>query len=97
VNSFDMTVKAIKDDGGEAIAVSADLTSFDSFPYIVEQAKAAFVYLIRHLCTRCAAPERSTISKMRIFDRAYAYIVKGLAHFARAIVPGMKVKRWDAS
>jgi len=28
------------------------------------------------------------------FDRAYASIVKGFAHFARAIVPGMKAKRW---
>jgi len=89
----DMTVKAIKDDGGEAIAVSADLTSFDSFPYIVEQAKAAFgLPDIAIYAPVAPPPERSTISKMRISTAPIAYIVKGFAHFARAIVPGMIVE-----
>src|SRR3546814_12904246 len=28
------------------------------------------------------------------FDRAYAYVLKGFAHFARAVVPNMKANRW---
>ena len=39
---LDSTVQAIAREGGEAVGVSADLTSLDSFPYIVEQSKAAF-------------------------------------------------------
>ena len=28
------------------------------------------------------------------FEQAYAFIVKGFAHFARALVPHMKAQRW---
>jgi 3-oxoacyl-[acyl-carrier protein] reductase len=92
---LDSTVKAIKDDGGEAMAVSADLTSFDSFPYIVEQARVSFGLPDIAIYAPVAPPPGAFDDfKDEDFDRAYAYIVKGFAHFARAIVPGMKAKRW---
>jgi 3-oxoacyl-[acyl-carrier protein] reductase len=92
---LDATVKAIKDEGGEAIAVSADLTSFDSFPYIVEQARAAFGLPDIAVYAPVAPPPGAFDDfKDEDFDRAYAYIVKGFAHFACAVVPGMKAKRW---
>jgi len=92
---LDSTVQAIVREGGEAIGVSADLTSYDSFPFMVEQAKAAFgtpdiaVYAP-------VAPPPGAFDEFsdEDFDRAFAYIVKGFAHFARAVVPGMKAQRW---
>jgi 3-oxoacyl-[acyl-carrier protein] reductase len=89
------TVAAIKAEGGEAIAVSADLTSFDSFPAIVEQAKAAFG-LPDIAIYSPVAPPPGAFEEFgdEDFDRAYASVVKSFAHFIRAMAPGMKAKRW---
>src|SRR3546814_14928222 len=38
---LDETVEAITREGGQAVAVSADIPRLESFPLIVEQAKAA--------------------------------------------------------
>ena len=92
---LDSTVQAIKSEGGEAIAVSADLNSFDCFPYMVDQAKAAFGSPDIAIYAPVAPPPGAFDDfKDADFDRAYASIVKGFAHFARAIVPGMKAKHW---
>jgi 3-oxoacyl-[acyl-carrier protein] reductase len=92
---LDSTVQAIKGEGGAAIAVSADLTSFDSYPHIVEQARGAFGLPDIAIYAPVAPPSGAFDDfKDEDFDRAYAYIVKGFAHFARAVVPGMKAKRW---
>jgi 3-oxoacyl-[acyl-carrier protein] reductase len=92
---LDSTVAAIKREGGEAVAVSADLTVLDSYPYIVEQAKTAFGVPDIAIYTPVAPPSGSFDEfKDEDFDRAYTNVVKGFAHFARAVVPGMKAKRW---
>jgi 3-oxoacyl-[acyl-carrier protein] reductase len=92
---LDSTVDAIKSEGGEAIAVSADLTSFESFPYIVEQAQAAFGLPDIAVYSPVAPPPgRFDDFTDADFDRAYASVVKSFAHFARAVAPGMKAKRW---
>ena len=92
---LDSTVQAITREGGEAVGVSADLTSLESFPYIVEQSKAAFGLPDIAIYAPVAPPSGAFDDfKDEDFDRAYAYIVKGFAHFARAVVPGMKAKRW---
>lgn len=92
---LDSTVDAIRSAGGEAVAVSADLTSFDSYPRMVEEARAAFglpdIAVFSPLGPPAGPFDQFTDED---FDRAYAYLVKGFAHFARAVVPGMKEKRW---
>jgi 3-oxoacyl-[acyl-carrier protein] reductase len=92
---LDDTVETIRRDGGQAVAVSADLTSFESFPYMVAQAKAAF-----------GPPDIATFSPVAPpsggfdefddadFDRAYGSVVKSFAHFVRAVAPSMKARQW---
>jgi 3-oxoacyl-[acyl-carrier protein] reductase len=93
--ALDETVKAIRDEGGEAVGVSADLTSFDSFPYMVEQAIAAFGTPEIAIFTPVAPPSGGIDAfGDEDFDKAYDYIVKAFAHFSRAFVPGMKEKKW---
>jgi 3-oxoacyl-[acyl-carrier protein] reductase len=92
---LDDTVAAIRRDGGEAVGVAADLTSFDSYPYMVEQAKAAFGLPDIAIYSPVAPPPGAFDEfEDADFDRAYASVVKGFAHFARAVSPGMKAKRW---
>src|SRR3546814_15267218 len=88
---LDSTVDAIRSEGGEAIAVSADLTAFDCFPRMVAEAEDVFgppdiaIY-------SPAAPPSGMFDEFtdEDFDRPYAYVVKGFAHFARAVVPHMR-------
>jgi 3-oxoacyl-[acyl-carrier protein] reductase len=92
---LESTVATIRREGGEAIAVSADLTSFDSFPHIVERATAAFDVPDIAIYSPVAPPPGSFDEfDDEDFDRAYASIVKSFAHFARALTPGMKAKKW---
>jgi 3-oxoacyl-[acyl-carrier protein] reductase len=92
---IDDTVAAIKREGGEAIGVSADLTSFDSFPSMVEQARAAFDLPDIAIYSPVAPPPGLFADFTDAdFDRAYANVVKSFAHFARAVTPGMKARRW---
>ena len=92
---IDDTVAAIKSAGGEAIGVSADLTVLSDYPKMVEQARVAFGLPDIAIYSPVAPPPGSFNDYTdEDFDRAYAYIVKGFAHFARAVVPGMKEKRW---
>jgi 3-oxoacyl-[acyl-carrier protein] reductase len=95
LEQLDSTVSAIKREGGEAVAVSADLTSFDSFPHIVAQSRAAFGTPDIAIWSPVAPPPGNFDDFGDAdFDRAYANVVKGFAHFARAVVPGMKAKKW---
>src|ERR1700691_3858268 len=95
LEQLDSTVSAIKREGGEAVAVSADLTSFDSFPHIVAQSRAAFGTPDIAIWSPVAPPPGNFDDFGDAdFDRAYANVVKGFAHFARAVVPGMKAQRW---
>lgn len=92
---LDETVGAIEAKGGLAIGVSADLTDFAAYGYMVEQAKARFGAPDIAVFTPVAPPSGSFDAfDDEDFDRAYAYIVKGFAHFARAVTPAMKEKRW---
>src|SRR6204780_1223940 len=94
-DQLDSTVSAIEREGGEAVAVSADLTSFDSFPQIVAQSQAAFGMPDIAIWSPVAPPPgKFDDFGDADFDSAYANVVKGFAHFARAVVPGMKAKRW---
>src|SRR3546814_1039597 len=36
----------------------------------------------------------SDVCSSDLLDRAYAYVVKGFAHFVRAVAPNMKSKNW---
>lgn len=92
---LESTVSTIQKEGGQAIAVAADLNNFDSYPKIVEQATAAFgvpdIAIFSPL-----GPPSGTFDEFNDadFDQAYAYVVKGFANFARAVKPGMKDKKW---
>jgi 3-oxoacyl-[acyl-carrier protein] reductase len=89
------TVAAIRRDGGEAIAVSADLTDVTTFPGIVEQAEAAFGLPDIAIWSPVAPPSgRFDEYGDSDFDQAFANIVKGFAHFVRAVVPAMKARQW---
>jgi 3-oxoacyl-[acyl-carrier protein] reductase len=92
---LDQTVDAIKGEGGQAIAVSADLTAPETFPEIVAEAKAAFDLPDIAIYAPVAPPPGAFDDFTdEDFDRSYTNIVKGFAHFARAVIPGMKEKGW---
>src|SRR3546814_927180 len=92
---LDSTVDAIRSEGGEAIAVSADLTAFDCFPRMVAVAEDVFGPPDIAIYSPVAPPSGMFDEFTdEDFDRAYAYVVKGFAHFARAVVPNMKANRW---
>ncbi len=92
---LDDTVAAIVAKGGEAVGVSADLTDFAAYPYMVDQEKQAFGAPDIAIFTPVAPPSGGFDDfDDAEFDRAYAYIVKAFAHFARAVTPAMKANRW---
>jgi 3-oxoacyl-[acyl-carrier protein] reductase len=92
---LDQTVEAIRRGGGEAVGVCADLTRLESYPYIVEQAVAAFGSPDIGIFAPVAPPAGAFDDfSDEDFDRSYTYIVKAFAHFARAMVPGMKARGW---
>ncbi|WP_257539737.1 SDR family oxidoreductase [Sphingobium sp. CFD-1] len=92
---LDDTVATIQSRGGAAIGVSADLTDLASFDYMVEKAKKAFGAPDIAIFTPVAPPSGGFDAfGDEDFDAAYANIVKAFAHFARAVTPAMKEKRW---
>src|SRR3546814_11274503 len=85
---LDSTVDAIRSEGGEAIAVSADLTAFDCFPRMVAEADDVFGPPDLAISYPVAPPSGMFDAfTAESFARAYADVVKGLAHFAPAVVP----------
>ncbi|MDB5971394.1 MAG: family oxidoreductase [Hydrocarboniphaga sp.] len=93
---LDETVAAIRAEGGVAVAVSGDLTSLDMHDHVVEQTVAAFGTTPDIAIYSPVAPPPGPFEQFtdEDFDRSYAYVVKGFAHFVRAVSPGMKQKRW---
>lgn len=92
---LDETVEAIRAKGGEAFGVSADLTEFADYPRMVAEATAAFFAPDIAIFTPVAPPSGAFDDfDDAAFDQAYAYIVKAFAHFARAVTPAMKERRW---
>lgn len=92
---LDETVAAIEAKGGTAVGVSADLTDFASYDYIVAQAAKAFAAPDIAIFTPVAPPSGGFDAfDDGDFDDAYGNIVKAFRHFARAVVPAMKERRW---
>lgn len=92
---LDATVAAIEAKGGEAVGVSADLTELGTYEYIAAQAKAAFAAPDIAIFTP-AAPPPGGFDEFDddAYDTAYTNIVKAFRHFANAVVPAMKERRW---
>ena len=92
---IDETIEAIRAEGGQAGGVSADLTHLDSYPRMVAEAAALF-----------DAPEIAIFSPVgppsgrfenmadEDFQTTFDNVVKAFAHFARAVVPAMKERKW---
>lgn len=93
--NLDATVDAILEAGGEAVSFSADLTNFESFPAMVAAAQAAFGPPDIAIYTP-VAPLSGGFDDYGDddLDRAFANIVKGFAHFIRAVAPAMKAQKW---
>jgi 3-oxoacyl-[acyl-carrier protein] reductase len=92
---LDETVAAIRAKGGEAVGVSADLTDLGAYAYMVEETRKAFDAPDIAIFTPVAPPSGSFDDfDDAAFDEAYAYIVKGFAHFVRAVKPAMIERSW---
>jgi 3-oxoacyl-[acyl-carrier protein] reductase len=92
---LDETVAAITAKGGEAVGVSADLTDFDTYHYISDEAAKVFAAPDIAIFTPVAPPAGGFDAfDDGAYDEAYANIVKAFRHFARAVVPAMKERRW---
>lgn len=93
--ALDETVASIRAAGGEAVGVSADLTDFASFPRMADAARAAFDHPDIAIYTPVAPPIGGFAeADDAAYDSAFDNLVKGFAHFARAVVPAMKERRW---
>lgn len=91
----DETVAAIVAEGGSAAGVFADLTDPGTFPAMIAGAEAAFGSPDIAVWSPVAPPSgRFDEFDDAAFDAAFANIVTAFAHFARAVVPGMKARRW---
>lgn len=94
-DQLDATVAAIRDEGGEAVSFSGDLTDFASYPAMVAAAEAAFGLPDIAIWTP-VAPMSGAFDDYGddAFDAAFTNIVKSFAHFIRAVSPGMKARQW---
>lgn len=92
---LDDTVRAIRDEGGDAVSFSGDLTRLEDHPAMVAAAEAAFGLPDIAIYTP-VAPLSGGFDDYddSAFDAAFTNIVKGFAHFVRAVAPGMKARRW---
>lgn len=94
-DNLDATVAAIRNEGGEAVAVSADLTDLKCYPVMVEAARAAFGLPDIAIYSPVAPPPGLFDAfDDPDLDEAFHNVVKGFAHFVRAVVPGMKARQW---
>lgn len=92
---LDETVAAIRAEGGEAGAVSADLTVLDSYPRIAAEAAALFdAPDIAIFSPVGPPPGRFDVMADEDFQTTYDNVVKAFAHFVRAFVPTMKERKW---
>lgn len=93
---LDETVNAIKDEGGEAVAFSADMLDFDSYPRMVAAAKQAFGTEPDIAIYSPVGPPPGAFDDFtdEDFEKSYTAVVKGFANFVRAVAPAMKEKRW---
>ena len=89
------TVAAIIAEGGQAGSVSADLTEMDSYPRMVAEATALFdTPDIAIFSPVGPPPGRFDAMTDADFQTTYDNVVKAFAHFARAVVPAMKERKW---
>jgi len=94
-DQIDATVAAIKSEGGEAVGVSADLTQLDSYPFMVEQATAAFDAPDIAIFSPVAPPPgKFSQYGDGDFQDSFNNVVIGFANFVRAVVPAMRERRW---
>jgi len=92
---IDETVAAIRAAGGQAGGVSADLTDLASYPRMVAAAAALFdapeIAIFAPVGPRSG---RFDAMADQDFEDTFHNVVKTFAHFARAVVPAMKERRW---
>lgn len=92
---LDETVAAIRDAGGEAGGVSADLTDLSAYPRMVSEAQALFDLPDIAIFSPVGPPSgRFDAMSDEDFQATFDNVVKAFAHFARAVVPAMKERRW---
>lgn len=92
---LDDTVSAIAAKGGSAVGVCADLTDLGAYDYIVSEAQKEFGAPDIAIFTPVAPPSGGFDAfDDAAFDEAYLNIVKAFRHFAKALVPAMKKRRW---
>lgn len=92
---IDETVEAIQNAGGQAAGVSADLTQLDSYPAMMEGARAAFgAPDIAVFSPVAPPPGRFTDYDDSDLEASFHNIVLSFANFVRAVTPAMKERRW---
>lgn len=93
---LDATVDAIQGSGGTAVAVSADLTDFDTYPRMIEAANEAYGAAPDIGVFQPVAPPPGAFDDFgdEAFHEAYRLTAIAFAHFVRAVAPAMKQNRW---
>jgi 3-oxoacyl-[acyl-carrier protein] reductase len=100
--AIDEAVAAIRDAGGEAIGVSADMYQADGVAKAVEATRSAFGP-IDIAVTNVDAPDARRGSSFRVgledttdedFEQAFDQLVMSVVYLSRAVIPDMKERRW---
>lgn len=94
-SGIDETVAAIRATGGEADGISADLTDLESYPRMVERAKALYDTPAIAIFSPVGPPSgRFDEVSDADFEQTFHNVVKTFAHFVRAVTPAMKERNW---
>lgn len=97
--ALDETVDAIRSAGGEAAGFAADMTDGEQVADVVARATALFGSPDIAI-SNIDAPDARRGSSFNLsfedadFDEGHRYLVMSIAHLTRAVLPGMKEKRW---
>lgn len=94
-DQIDETVAAIQAAGGTAAGACADLTEIETFPYMVEAARAAFdAPDIAVFSPVAPPPGKFADYEDADFSESFRNIVLSFANFVRAVTPAMKERGW---
>jgi 3-oxoacyl-[acyl-carrier protein] reductase len=95
LEALDATCAAIRDAGGRALGVAADVSQPDDIMRVVEEAQRRFGH-VDILVTNSGGPRPGPFDTLTAqdWDDATRVLLTSAVTFTRAVLPGMRARRW---